>query len=194
MLIASPTWIYAQNKNEIRHMRKTEEKILVAFFSRADENYAVGYIEKGNTHKVAETIAQETGANTFHIETVRPYPAEYEKCIEVAKREKQSNVRPEIKGDIKIENYDIIFLGYPNWWGELPMAVYTFIEKHEWKEKIVVPFCTHEGSGLSGTEQRIKSACNGAKVLKGLAIRGTTAQNDEEATRRAIKSWLKTVF
>lgn len=180
----------SNNKNTINSM-ETKQKTLVAFFSRADENYAVGYIKKGNTHIVAEMIAAETEADIFHIETVNPYPANYNECIEVAKREKQSKARPEIKGDVRVEDYDVIFLGYPNWWGEMPMAVYTFIEKHNWQNKIVIPFCTHEGSGLSGTERRIQSACEGATVMKGIAIRGYTAQNEQETTRKTVQTWIK---
>lgn len=180
----------SNNKNTINSM-ETKQKTLVAFFSRADENYAVGYIKKGNTHIVAEMIAAETEADMFHIETVNPYPANYNECIEVAKREKQSKARPEIKGDVRVEDYDVIFLGYPNWWGEMPMAVYTFIEKHNWQNKIVIPFCTHEGSGLSDTERRIQSACEGATVMKGIAIRGYTAQNEQETTRKTVQTWIK---
>ena len=180
----------SNNKNTINSM-ETKQKTLVAFFSRADENYSVGYIKKGNTHIVAEMIAAETEADMFHIETVNPYPANYNECIEVAKREKQSKASPEIKGDVRVEDYDVIFLGYPNWWVEMPMAVYTFIEKHNWQNKIVIPFCTHEGSGLSGTERRIQSACEGATVMKGIAIRGYTAQNDQETTRKTVQTWIK---
>lgn len=184
---------FAQHSNNKINMENMEskKKSLVAFFSRADENYAVGYIEKGNTHIVAEMIAAETGADLFRIETERSYPADYNECIEVAKREKNANARPAIMGDVRVEDYDVIYLGYPNWWGEMPMAVYTFIEKHDWKGKTVVPFCTHEGSGLSGTERRVQSACAGAKVLKGLAVRGATAQNAPDTALKAVMSWLK---
>lgn len=184
---------FAQHSNNKINMENMEskKKSLVAFFSRADENYAVGYIEKGNTHIVAEMIASETGADLFRIETERSYPADYNECIEVAKREKNANARPAIMGDVRVEDYDVIYLGYPNWWGEMPMAVYTFIEKHDWKGKTVVPFCTHEGSGLSGTERRVQSACEGAKVLKGLAVRGATAQNAPDTALKAVMSWLK---
>lgn len=193
ILLQIPFLFFAQhsnNKKSINSM-ETKQKSLVAFFSRADENYAVGYIEKGNTHIVAEMIAAETGADLFHIETVKPYPADYNECTEVEKREKQSKARPEIKGDIRVEDYDVIYLGYPIWWGEMPMAVYTFIEKHNWQGKVVVPFCTHEGSGLSGTERRIQSACAGATILNGLAVRGYTAQNEQETARKAVQSWIK---
>lgn len=181
---------YSNNKKNMENM-ESKKKSLVAFFSRADENYAVGYIEKGNTHIIAEMIAAEIGADLFHIETTKPYPADYKQCIEVAKREKESNARPNIKGDVCVKDYEVIYLGYPNWWGEMPMAVYTFIEKHNWQGKIVVPFCTHEGSGLSETEHHIQSACKGAKVLKGLAVRGTTAQNEPDKALKAVVSWLK---
>ena len=169
----------------------TGKKKLVVFFSRTDENYGVGYITKGNTHIVAEMLASETGADLFQIEPVQSYPAEYDRCIEIAQQEKRACARPEIKSDIRIEDYDMIFLGYPNWWSELPMAVYTFIEKHDWNGKLIAPFCTHEGSGLSATERRIQSACQGAKVLRGIAIQGSTAQHDASATRKAIHDWLK---
>lgn len=170
---------------------ESKKKELVAFFSRTGENYAVGYIRKGNTHIIAEMIADATGADMFHIETVNLYPSDYRQCVETVRHERQSNARPAVKGDIHTEDYDIIYLGYPNWCGDMPMAVYTFIEKHCWQGKTVVPFCTHEGSGLSGTEQLIQSACKGAKVLKGLTVRGTTAQNDPDTARKAVTSWLR---
>lgn len=196
LLLFSSTLGYARQADDSKTKSgnmSTEKKCLVAFFSRADENYAVGYIEKGNTHIVAEMIAAATGADMFHIKTVKPYPAAYNECIEVARREKQSNARPEIDGDIRVEDYDVIFLGYPNWWGEMPMAVYTFIEKHDWRNKIVIPFCTHEGSGLSGTERRVQAACEGAKELSGLAVRGNTAQNERETAKKAVLEFTQTI-
>lgn len=193
MLLLASVGGHAQHAKEKATMEdlRTGQKALVAFFSRADENYAVGYIEKGNTHIVAEMIAARTGADLFRIETVKPYPASYDSCIEVARHEKQSDARPPVKGDIRVEDYDVIYLGYPNWWGEMPMAVYTFIEKHNWQGKTIVPFCTHEGSGLSSTERRIQSACPGGKVLKGLAVRGSTAQHEPETARKAVQAWLE---
>lgn len=179
----------SQAQNKLEKMKT--EKVLVAFFSRAGENYAVGYIEKGNTHIVAEMIAEETGGTLFHIEPVTPYPEDYTECTQVAKKEKNENARPAVKGDIKVEDYDVIFIGYPNWWGDMPMAVYTFIEKHDWTGKTVVPFCTHEGSGLSGTERKLKNACQGATVLKGLAIRGNTAQNARTQAKQILTKWLE---
>lgn len=162
----------------------------MAFFSRNGENYAVGHIEKGNTYIVSEMIAAETGGDLFHIDPVTPYPNDYQKCTEAAKSEQEGNARPSIKGDIAVEDYDVVFIGYPNWWSDMPMPVYTFIEKHNWQGKTVIPFCTHEGSGLSDTEQKLKAACKGATVLKGLAVRGSHAQNKQEQTLQNVKNWL----
>ena len=176
--------------NQRKEQRMENKKILVAFFSRAGENYAVGHIEKGNTHIIAEMIAAETDGDLFHIQPVTPYPDDYTECTEVAKRELNTNARPAIQGDAAVEDNDIIFIGYPNWWGDMPMPVYTFIEKHNWQGKTVIPFCTHEGSGLSGTEGKLRNACKGATVLKGLAVRGATAQNKQEQARQSVKNWL----
>ncbi|WP_297974063.1 flavodoxin [uncultured Bacteroides sp.] len=88
-------------------------------------------------------------------------------------------------------DYDIVFIGYPNWWGDMPMPVYTFIEKHSWAGKMVIPFCTHEGSGLSGTEKYIANACKRAMVEKGFAIRGAIAQSKQDEARKSVLSWLE---
>lgn len=178
-----------QSKKKLEEMNS--KKVLVAYFSRADENYNVGYIEKGNTQVVAEMIAEETGGTLFHIETVSPYPADYYECIDLAKKEMNSGARPAIQGDADVEAYDVVFLGYPNWWGEVPMAVYTFIEKHSWQDTTVIPFCTHEGSGLGSTVGRPKTECQGATFLPGLAIQGAVAQNNRNQTRQNVNAWLK---
>ena len=166
------------------------KKVLVAYFSRTGENYNVGNISKGNTHIIAEMIAEETNGKLFQIKPVKPYPDEYKACVDIAKAEKENKVRPAIKEDIAIENYDVIFLGYPNWWGDLPMVVYTFLEKHNWKGKKVIPFCTHEGSGLSGTERLLEQTCKGATIAKGLAIKGTTAQKSQPQALKTVRAWL----
>lgn len=189
-MLAAALPVASCTKNKSVNNMKTEKKVLVAFFSRAGENYAVGNIEKGNTHIIAEMIAEKTGGTLFHIETVNPYPEDYTECTEVAKAEKETAARPAIKDDTAVEDYDVIFIGYPNWWGDMPMAVYTFIEKHDWSGKTVIPFCTHEGSGLSGTENKVKNACKGAEVMSGLAVRGATAQNSRQQAERSVTSWL----
>ncbi len=164
---------------------------LVAYFSHTGENYGVGVIEKGNTHIIADMIAEETGADLFEIRTVNPYPDIYDECTDVAKREQNENARPEILDPPEnLDGYDTIFIGYPIWWGDLPMAVYTFLERYDFSGKTVVPFCTHEGSGLAGTEGSIEKTCSGAAVLDGLAIRGATAQNEPEEARTDVLEWL----
>lgn len=148
------------------------KNILVAYFSRADENYNVGTIEKGNTQIIAEYIASEVGADSFHIETVKPYPADYDDCCDAAKQELADKARPEIQGVIEnMEQYDIVFLGYPIWWGDMPMAVYTFMDSYDFSDKVVIPFNTHEGSSDSGTYSAIGSYLPNAQVLDGMAIR-----------------------
>ena len=180
---------FAQNTAPKENIMK-DKKVLVAFFSRTGENYNVGNISKGNTHIIAEMIAGETNGKLFQIEPVKPYPDEYRACVDIAKTEKENKARPAVKEDIAAEDYDVIFLGYPNWWGDMPMAVYTFIEKHDWNGKTVIPFCTHEGSGLSGTERLLEQACKGATIAKGLAVQGTTAQNLQAQAKKTVQSWL----
>ena len=138
-------------------------------------------------------ISDATGADIWEITPLKPYPVNYNECIDVAKKELNANARPAIQGDINIEEYDVIFLGYPNWWGEPPMCIYTFIEKHNWNGKTVIPFITHEGSGMAGTDKRIANACKGANVLtgKGLAIQGKVAQEQRDLAKKNVVSWLK---
>lgn len=170
-----------------------EAKSLVVVFSRTDENYNVGYITKGNTMILAEMVAQKTGADLFEIKPSKKYPADYDTCIDVAKKELNAKARPAILEDKDVSEYDTVYFGYPIWWGDLPMCFYTFIEGHDWNGKKIIPFCTHEGSGLAGTERKLKSALKGAEVMKGLAVRGSTAQNDKAGAEKAIDSWLKSL-
>lgn len=177
------------DKSEEKSM-KVDKKVLVAFFSRTGENYGVGNITKGNTHIVAELVAGATGGKLFEIVPEKAYPTLYDECVDVAKKEKEAGARPAVKGDIAVEDYDVVFIGYPNWWGDMPMPVYTFIEKHDWTGKTVIPFCTHEGSGLADTEAYISNACKGATVKKGLALTGTTAQKDGKKAKTEVEVWL----
>ncbi|MDE6485838.1 MAG: flavodoxin [Duncaniella sp.] len=171
---------------------KTDNKKLVVYFSHTGENYNVGYITEGNTRIIADMIADAAGADRFEIVPETAYPEDYNECIDLAKRELQSDARPAVKGDIAIEDYDVIFIGYPQWWGEPPMCVYTFIESHDWTGKTVIPFVTHEGSGMGGTDRKIDAACKGADVLvgKGLAVQGKVAQQNRDSARRSVDSWL----
>ena len=171
--------------------KPTASKTLVAYFSRADENYDVGVVEKGNTEIIAEMIADEVGADTFRIQTVAAYPESYDECTAIAKQEREQGARPELSSTIaNFDDYDEIYLGYPIWYGDMPMVVYTFLESYNFAGKTIIPFCTHGGSGLAGTVGSIQAACSGAAVLDGLAIAGTTAQNDPEDARDAVRMWL----
>ena len=182
------------NNNKKTENMKTEGKKLVVFFSHTGENYNVGYIEKGNTHIIADMIADAAGADTFEIVPEKGYPKDsYNECIEIAKKELQQYARPAVKGDVKVEDYDVIFIGYPQWWGEPPMCVYTFIEKHDWNGKTVIPFVTHEGSGMGGTDRKIAEACKDADVAvgKGLAVQGKIAQENRASAQKRVNTWLE---
>ncbi len=164
---------------------------LVAFYSRADENYFSGtyrYISIGNTEKAAKMIADVTGADLFKIEQKVPYAADYNTCIAQAKKDLQAKTRPELVSlPESLDGYDEIYLGYPNYWGTMPMAVYTFLEAYDWTGKIIHPFCTHEGSGLAGTEKDVAKAAKNAKVVKGLAIHGSGV----DGAKSAIEKWCR---
>ena len=164
---------------------------LIAFYSRAGENYFGGQyrtVTVGNTEKVANQIAEAIGGTLFPIRQKVPYAVAYETCIRQAKADQQANARPEL-ADLpgSLDGYKEIYLGYPNYWGDLPMAVYTFLEAFDWTGKIIHPFCTHEGSGLGHSEADIRRLCHGAKVGKGLAIHGTAVCREE----RALEAWIK---
>ena len=169
------------------------KRALVVYFSRADENYNVGYIEKGNTKILAEMIAEATGADTFEIKPAKPYPKEYTPATETAKKEKNEKARPEIVGTMPdVSKYGVIFLGYPIWWGDLPMPCYTFFDKVKLEGKTVAPFCTHEGSGLSGTDRYIADTTK-AKVTEALEMKGTTAQKNQDEAKKEVLAWLKKI-
>ncbi|MBQ4493632.1 MAG: NAD(P)H-dependent oxidoreductase [Elusimicrobiaceae bacterium] len=171
---------------------KQNAKALVAYFSHTGENYGVGYITIGNTQKVALEIATQTGAELFRIETIKDYPKTYQSCTEVSKEELKENARPELKAKPEnMQDYDIIYLGYPIWWGDMPMAVYTFLESYNLEGKIIMPFATHEGSHMGRTEENLKKLLPKTTIGQGLAIYGTTAQTDSEATQKAVRNWLK---
>jgi flavodoxin len=164
---------------------------LIAYFSRKGANYLDGHIVDlpvGNTEVAAKTIQGLAGGDLFRIETVQAYPPDYQQATEVAQRELSQNARPALSAQAgTLDAYDVVFLGYPNWWGTMPMAVWTFLEAHDFKGKTILPFCTHEGSGLGQSESDIRKLCPGAQVLRGLAIRGGSVAKAD----KAIAAWLK---
>ena len=168
-----------------------EAKSLVVVFSRADENYNVGYIEKGNTMILAEMIAKKTGAELFEVKPAKKYPADYDSCTDVAKREQNQKARPEILEDKDISEYDTIFFGYPIWWGDIPMCMYTFIEAHDWNGKNIYPFCTNEGSGSGRTARTLKTYMKSANIKEVKDMRGQVAQKYHEDAEKQVNKWLK---
>ena len=167
-------------------------KVLVAYFSHSGENYSVGDIKEGNTQKVANEIARQTGGTLFRIRAVDKYPAEYDACTQRAKNEQTTNARPALTARVEnMDEYDVIYLGYPIWWGDMPMPVYTFLESYDFSGKTVHPFSTHEGSGLGRTETSLKEILPKTAILKpGMSIKGHVAQKEPSAVFTAVRNWL----
>ncbi len=149
----------------------------------------IGFAEEG----AKKMIAAQTGAATCEIKEKNPYPEKYTPCIEVAKKEMQAKARPEFVGEAPdLSDYDTIYLGYPNWWADAPMVVYSFLDKAKIDGKTILPFCTHEGSGLGSTARKLAAAYPKAKVeQKGLALYGHVAQKEPESVKSAVAKWLK---
>lgn len=159
-------------------------KVLIAYYSRRGENYVNGSIcelKLGNTEVVAAKIkALLPEADLFQIDTTYEYSKSYMTCIEEAKQELHDNARPEVKNAPEnIDEYDTIILGYPNWWGTMPMVVYTFLESYDFMGKTIIPFCTNEGSGMGSSVRFIKKLCPGANVEDGTPIHGAEAAHAE---------------
>lgn len=166
-------------------------KTLIAFFSRKGSNFVGGGIKDlpiGNTEVATGMVRKLTGGDLFKIDTVKPYPGDYTKTTEIAQQELNQKARPELSGRIEdMELYDPVILGFPNWWGTMPMAVFTFLESYDFSGKTILPLCTHEGSGMGHSERDIQRLCPGAPVLKGLSIRG----GQVEKAGPEIAVWLR---
>lgn len=164
---------------------------LIVYFSRGGENYVSGAIRKlsvGNTEVAAEMLRDLTGAELFKLEPLVRYSDDYNTCIAQAQDDQRRDARPELaEYPDSLDKYDTIFLGYPNYWGTMPMCVFTFLEHFDFSGKMILPFCTHEGSGMGRSEADIRRLCPGAKVEKGLAIHGAEVQRAKDK----IASWVK---
>jgi flavodoxin len=169
----------------------TNSKTLIAYYSRKGQNYVGGSIVNlpvGNTEVVATKIQAMIGGDLFEIDTVEAYPKDYTETTNVAMEEKRENARPKLTETVdNMDSYDVIYLGYPNWWGTFPMAVFTFLESYDFSGKTIIPFCTHEGSGLGNSERDIKKSCPKANVKSGLAIRGGSVNRSDNE----ITNWIK---
>ena len=166
---------------------------LIVFYSRAGENYFGGKYRTvlvGNTEKVARLLAEKTGADLLRLEQVVPYSDDYRTCVAQAAQDLKSKARPALRNlPETLDQYDEIYLGYPNYCGTMPMAVYTFLERYDFTGKVIHPFCTHEGSGLSGTVRDITDAAPGAVVTKGVAIHGSAV----DSAGPALEKWVREV-
>jgi flavodoxin len=172
-------------------MSSKNKKSLIAYYSRKGSNYLNGKIVNlpiGNTEVIAIKIKDFTGGDLFEINTVKLYPIDYTETTEAAKVELHTNARPELMDRVKnMDDYEVIYLGYPNWWGTFPMAVFTFLESYDFSGKTIIPFCTHEGSGIGSSERDIRKLCPNANFLSGIAIRGSSVNEAENI----IENWLK---
>ena len=164
-------------------------KTLIAFFSRADENYfggAMRYVKVGNTEIVVNDMKEMIDADSFKIEMKNPYSPVYMTCINEAKKDLREKARPELVSMPKsIDEYDTVVLAYPNYWGTMPMAVFTFLENFDFSGKTILPLCTNEGSGMGDSERDIKKTCPGAEVKKGLSVTGSKAAN----AKTSVQKW-----
>lgn len=172
---------------------KEEGRCLIAFFSRSGNNYVGGQIVNlpvGNTEVVAKMIRDLAGCDLFRIEPVKAYPKDYSETTDVAKEELRTKARPKLTGSVEnIASYDLIFLGYPDWWGTMPMPVFTFLERYDLSGKTIAPFCTHEGSGLGHSIADLRKACPKSTVLDGIAIRGGDVHN----AKGVVTGWLQKI-
>ena len=166
------------NENSNTNTSK-QGKALVLYFSQS-----------GNTETVANFIHDEVGGDIIKLETTKAYPSDYNELVNYAQDEQRQNARPELKTKIdNIEEYDTIFLGYPNWWADMPMPLYTFLDEYDLSGKRVAPFITHGGSGLSGTPNKIKQEEPNATVTEGLAISGSAASS----SKNTVQNWLSKI-
>lgn len=170
-----------QNKNNM------SQKALIVFFSHAGENYSVGNINVGNTKIVADYISEITGADQFEIIAEKNYDMPYMDLIKVAQDEAKTGELPAYKGDVDIAPYDIIFIGGPIWWGTYPQVMFTFFKDHDLSGKTVIPFTTHEGSGLASTVRDVKKVWPKATVKDGFAIYG----HEVRSGKAKVEKWLK---
>ena len=169
------------NKTDYKH-----KKSLIIYFSRADENYAVGFINKGNTEVIAEYIKDYTNADIIKIEPAIPYAKSYNDAIEEAKERQKNHNAPIVKEINDIYSYDVIYIGAPVYWGDMPEEMVTALKNIDFSGKIIRPFTTHEGSGLGNIPNQIKDICKGAEVEEGLAIRGSVVNS----AKNKVEDWL----
>ena len=165
-------------------------KTAIVFFSRAGENYVSGTIKElttGNTRVIAEMIQALTGGDLIEVEPCVPYPHSYSACIEQARQEQRRDARPELKSSPgSMDAYDTIYLGYPNYWGTMPMVLFTFLEQYDFTGKTIHPFCTHEGSGIGKSITDLRRLCPNAKIAPELTLYGSKVQE----AKAVVEKWI----
>ncbi len=155
----------------------TAKKTLVAYFSWS-----------GNTRNLACQIRELTGGDLFEIQTVKAYPEEYRRCTQYAKKEKEADARPALKGKVEgMDAYEVVFVGFPNWWGTAPMAVWSFLESYDLSGKTVIPFCTHGGGGEQDCFSDFAKHVGKADLKKGFVCPGGKVAD----ARPKVEGWLK---
>ena len=168
---------FAEKGDSIEMLLKNN-KILIVYFSHT-----------GNTREIANQIHNRVGGDIFEIKTVVPYISDYDALTKQARKELDSDFRPKLQSQVQnIDSYDVIFIGYPIWWGTYPMAVKTFLSEHDLSGKTIVPFCTHEGSGLGRSISDLKM-CTNSTILEGLAVRGSTVKS----AQGKVSEWLSKI-
>lgn len=186
------------NKNENNDnkpnmgMVTDNSKTLIVYFSKRGVNYKQGVIDKGNTEIIAEYIEELTGADVFRIIPEKDYEKidNYDELVELTRIEHENNERPTFQGEISdIEQYETIFIGSPIWWYTFPQVIYTFLDRYDLNGKNIVPFTTHEGSGLADVVDVLRNYYPKAKIVEGLAIRGRDARKSKEK----VTEWLNEI-
>jgi len=196
------TSVYTQTEAQIEYTdvmtlktEKNEEKILIAYFSMADSvpedadavTHATSSV--GNTELAAMEICNIIGGDVFAIKTVQTYPTYHRECSEIAEEELRSDARPEISEHLdNMNDYDIVFVGYPIWWYQEPMAIRTFLEEYDFSGKKIIPFCTTLGAGIEESEKNIKDICPDSTILDGL-----TLYSGRSGYSESIEQWLKEI-
>lgn len=161
----------------VKRAQTEKNNILVTYFSHS-----------GNTRLVADQIHDSVGSDIFEIVAIDPYPRDYDEVVEQARKELRDEYRPKLKTKVeKLEAYKVVFVGYPNWWGTIPRPVVTFLSEYDFSGKTIVPFCTHEGSGLGHSTADIEELCPQSTILEGLAVRGRNVKN----AQNEVVGWLR---
>lgn len=176
-----------QSKSESKGGAIMDGKVLIVFFSHAGENYAVGNVKVGNTKLVADEIQRVTGGDEFEIVAEKNYDMPYDELTKLAKEELDRNEKPAFKGSIDIDKYETVFIGGPVWWGTYPQVMFTFFDKYDLNGKTIIPFTTHEGSGLGNVVSDLKKLYPNAKFREAFSIYGHESRKDLSK----VDQWLK---